>query len=255
MRPPRPRSAPRHGSAASGSACSGRRSTSWRLRCRSTSCTCRTPPAGSTVPVVSQPGAQRAPMSKPFASGHRRCGPALDAATVVVCCGSGGVGKTTVAAALGVEAARRGRRVVVLTIDPAKRLADALGVDELGAEPAAHRARRRLRRRAVGDDARHRGGVHRRRAALRRRRRAGRPHRRQRLLPQHGRVAERHAGVHGRRDAAPARRRRPLRPRRRRHAADPQRARLPRRPGRARPLPRPSPVQAADAAGAARACG
>ena len=40
---------PRHGSAASGSACSGRRSTSWELRCRSTSCTCRTPPAGSTV--------------------------------------------------------------------------------------------------------------------------------------------------------------------------------------------------------------
>jgi anion-transporting ArsA/GET3 family ATPase len=59
----------------------------------------------------------------------------LDDVSVVVCCGSGGVGKTTVAAALGVEAARRGRRVVVLTIDPAKRLADALGVDELGPEP------------------------------------------------------------------------------------------------------------------------
>jgi anion-transporting ArsA/GET3 family ATPase len=60
----------------------------------------------------------------------------LDEASVVVCCGSGGVGKTTVAAAFGVEAARRGRRVVVLTIDPAKRLADALGVDELGPEPS-----------------------------------------------------------------------------------------------------------------------
>jgi anion-transporting ArsA/GET3 family ATPase len=60
---------------------------------------------------------------------------AIGAASVVVCCGSGGVGKTTVSAALGVEAARRGRRVVVLTIDPAKRLADALGVDELGPEP------------------------------------------------------------------------------------------------------------------------
>jgi anion-transporting ArsA/GET3 family ATPase len=59
----------------------------------------------------------------------------LDGASVVVCCGSGGVGKTTVAAAFGVEAARRGRRVVVVTIDPAKRLADALGVDELGPEP------------------------------------------------------------------------------------------------------------------------
>ncbi len=59
----------------------------------------------------------------------------LDDSSVVVCCGSGGVGKTTVAAAVGVEASRRGRRVVVVTIDPAKRLADALGVDELGPEP------------------------------------------------------------------------------------------------------------------------
>ena len=73
-------------------------------------------------------------MSKTSAAGAS-LRPALDTASVVVCCGSGGVGKTTVAAALGVEAARRGRRVVVLTIDPAKRLADALGVDELGSEP------------------------------------------------------------------------------------------------------------------------
>ena len=64
-----------------------------------------------------------------------------------MCCGSGGVGKTTVAAAFGVEAARRGRRVVVLTIDPAKRLADALGVDELGPEP------RRIELDGVTDDA------------------------------------------------------------------------------------------------------
>ena len=49
-------------------------------------------------------------------------------AQVIVCCGSGGVGKTTAAAALGMEAARLGRRAVVVTIDPAKRLADALGV-------------------------------------------------------------------------------------------------------------------------------
>jgi anion-transporting ArsA/GET3 family ATPase len=47
---------------------------------------------------------------------------------VVVCCGSGGVGKTTTAAALGLQAVRIGRRCVVVTIDPAKRLADALGV-------------------------------------------------------------------------------------------------------------------------------
>jgi anion-transporting ArsA/GET3 family ATPase len=61
---------------------------------------------------------------------------ALEGASVVVCCGSGGVGKTTTAAVLGIEAARRGRRAVVVTIDPARRLADALGIpDGLGAEP------------------------------------------------------------------------------------------------------------------------
>ncbi len=49
-------------------------------------------------------------------------------ADVVVCCGSGGVGKTTTAAALGLQGASDGRRCVVVTIDPAKRLADALGV-------------------------------------------------------------------------------------------------------------------------------
>lgn len=49
--------------------------------------------------------------------------------------GGGGVGKTTLAAALGVEAARRGARTLVLTVDPAKRLADALGVGGLGSEP------------------------------------------------------------------------------------------------------------------------
>ncbi|MDQ3640760.1 MAG: AAA family ATPase [Actinomycetota bacterium] len=54
---------------------------------------------------------------------------------IVVCCGPGGVGKTTVAAALAVEGARRGRRTVVVTIDPAKRLADALGLDDLTDTP------------------------------------------------------------------------------------------------------------------------
>ena len=51
--------------------------------------------------------------------------------SVLICCGSGGVGKTTVAAAFGLEAARRGRRACVVTIDPAKRLADALGLASL----------------------------------------------------------------------------------------------------------------------------
>jgi anion-transporting ArsA/GET3 family ATPase len=60
----------------------------------------------------------------------------LDGAEVVVCCGSGGVGKTTTAAVIGLEAARRGRRAVVVTIDPARRLADALGLPGgLAAEP------------------------------------------------------------------------------------------------------------------------
>lgn len=51
-------------------------------------------------------------------------------ARVLVCCGSGGVGKTTTAAVIGIEAARRGRRVIVVTIDPARRLADALGLPD-----------------------------------------------------------------------------------------------------------------------------
>ncbi|KAA2262241.1 ArsA family ATPase [Solihabitans fulvus] len=54
---------------------------------------------------------------------------------VLVCCGSGGVGKTTVAAALAVRAAQRGRRTVVLTIDPARRLAQSLGLRELDNQP------------------------------------------------------------------------------------------------------------------------
>ncbi|GGL45467.1 ArsA family ATPase [Phycicoccus endophyticus] len=54
---------------------------------------------------------------------------------IVVCCGSGGVGKTTTAAALGVRAAEAGRRVVVLTIDPARRLAQSLGLTELDNTP------------------------------------------------------------------------------------------------------------------------
>ncbi|MEU5081848.1 MULTISPECIES: ArsA family ATPase [Streptomyces] len=54
---------------------------------------------------------------------------------IVVCCGSGGVGKTTTAAALGLRAAERGRKVVVLTIDPAKRLAQSMGIDSLDNVP------------------------------------------------------------------------------------------------------------------------
>src|ERR1700747_2136852 len=54
---------------------------------------------------------------------------------VVVCCGAGGGGKTTTRAAMALRAAEYGRTVVVLTIDPAKRLAQALGISDLGNSP------------------------------------------------------------------------------------------------------------------------
>ncbi|GAA3791854.1 hypothetical protein GCM10022226_08580 [Sphaerisporangium flaviroseum] len=77
------------------------------------------------------------------AEGARRVSPVLDMDAVlddahtriVVCCGSGGVGKTTTAAALGLRAAERGRRVVVLTVDPARRLAQSMGLSELDNTP------------------------------------------------------------------------------------------------------------------------
>jgi anion-transporting ArsA/GET3 family ATPase len=58
--------------------------------------------------------------------------PAVTQKRILVCVGSGGVGKTTTAAALGLAAARRGRRTLVITIDPARRLANSLGLDALG---------------------------------------------------------------------------------------------------------------------------
>ena len=67
---------------------------------------------------------------------------------MIVCCGSGGVGKTTTAAALAVRAAERGRRTVVLTIDPARRLAQSLGLRELGNQPRAGAGRRVRHQRA-----------------------------------------------------------------------------------------------------------
>ncbi|VXC27652.1 ArsA family ATPase [Nocardioides sp. AX2bis] len=86
-------------------------------------------------------------------SADRVPAPALDvdaliddpATGIIVCCGAGGVGKTTTSAALALRAAERGRTVVVLTIDPARRLAQAMGIAELdntprpveGVDPAA----------------------------------------------------------------------------------------------------------------------
>jgi anion-transporting ArsA/GET3 family ATPase len=78
----------------------------------------------------------------PLAS-KQETGPALDVdallddpgTRIVVCCGSGGVGKTTTSAGLALRAAERGRKVVVLTIDPARRLAQAMGIERLDNTP------------------------------------------------------------------------------------------------------------------------
>jgi len=76
-------------------------------------------------------------------TGSRQTAPRLDvdallgdpATRIIVCCGAGGVGKTTTAAALGLRGAEHGRRVVVLTIDPARRLAQSLGLGSLDNTP------------------------------------------------------------------------------------------------------------------------
>jgi anion-transporting ArsA/GET3 family ATPase len=60
---------------------------------------------------------------------------ALEGRRLVICCGAGGVGKTTVSAALGLRLAQEGARAVVVTIDPARRLATALGMEGLSDEP------------------------------------------------------------------------------------------------------------------------
>ncbi|MFG1797392.1 ArsA family ATPase [Nocardia sp. NPDC049149] len=76
-------------------------------------------------------------MSTPIVAGPLDISEIIEdrAAKVVVCCGSGGVGKTTTAAAIALRAAEYGRKVVVLTIDPARRLAQSLGVADLGNTP------------------------------------------------------------------------------------------------------------------------
>jgi anion-transporting ArsA/GET3 family ATPase len=61
---------------------------------------------------------------------------------VVICCGSGGVGKTTTAAVIALEGARAGRNACVVTIDPARRLASALGLEALSDTPSANHVHR-----------------------------------------------------------------------------------------------------------------
>ena len=69
---------------------------------------------------------------------HNPIADALATGRLMICCGPGGVGKTTAAAALGLHAALSGRRVLVMTIDPARRLADAMGLSaaRLGSTPS-----------------------------------------------------------------------------------------------------------------------
>src|SRR5207248_1269036 len=63
--------------------------------------------------------------------------------SIVVCCGAGGVGKTTTATAIALAAARSGRKVLALTVDPSKRLAEVLGVARNPPHPVPLGAERR----------------------------------------------------------------------------------------------------------------
>ncbi len=85
------------------------------------------------APVASDGGASDG--GEPVASDAVSLRSLVSERTVVVCCGSGGVGKTTVSATFALAAARAGRRSCVVTVDPARRLADALGVESLPNTP------------------------------------------------------------------------------------------------------------------------
>jgi anion-transporting ArsA/GET3 family ATPase len=98
---------------------------------------------GVNTPVSTPRSSTRShPRVGPLAS-KPESAPALDVdallddkgTNIIVCCGSGGVGKTTVSAALALRAAERGRKVVVLTIDPARRLAQSMGIQTLDNTP------------------------------------------------------------------------------------------------------------------------
>ena len=91
------------------------------------------------LPTSMPPATQPSP-GPPMASVDRRdrgtsLADAINHAHILVTTGAGGVGKTTTAAALGLAAAQQGRRTLVLTIDPARRLAQAMGLEGLGDEP------------------------------------------------------------------------------------------------------------------------
>jgi len=83
---------------------------------------------------VSPPARPGTPPSQPHRRSSGGLGPLLDDRRVILCVGCGGVGKTTTTAALGLAAARRGKRVLCLTIDPARRLSQSLGIEEMKTE-------------------------------------------------------------------------------------------------------------------------
>ncbi len=85
--------------------------------------------------MSAQPGHPAAAARPPHQPPRLDIDAVLDREQIVVCTGSGGVGKTTTAAALALRAAERGRKVVVLTIDPARRLAQSMGLTELDNTP------------------------------------------------------------------------------------------------------------------------
>ena len=91
----------------------------------------------SQRPPSSHPPASRPPDVAPGITGESTyVEPLVRTKKVIVCCGAGGVGKTTTAAAIGVAAAIQGRKVLVLTIDPARRLAEAMGIPEAARVPS-----------------------------------------------------------------------------------------------------------------------
>ena len=130
-------------------------------------------------------------------------GEILEGKEICICAGSGGVGKTTTSAAIAAGMAARGLKVCVLTIDPAKRLADSLGLEELGNEatpgrPGAVRgAGGRDEGRAVGDDARREGDLRRAGRPPGARRGVARPHPRTTASTADLQRPGRLAGVHG----------------------------------------------------------
>src|SRR6187549_292224 len=80
------------------------------------------------------PPPSRPPPSRPRPRPRPGLNALLESRRVLLCVGCGGVGKTTTTAALGLAAARRGKRVLCLTIDPARRLSQSLGLSEMKTE-------------------------------------------------------------------------------------------------------------------------